>query len=129
MSHTKEPWKSYGRIKVNGVWHVGCAIDGTDKVTALTGYSGAGDEEESIANASRIIACVNACAGIPTEQLEAYPGAVLRVMQQRDELLAALHKYRDNVLFRIGSSSPYREVAQDYFDYINPILASVKGQP
>lgn len=47
-------------------------------------------------NARRIVACVNACAGIPTELVEqggfaAIPVATHReVKQQRDELLAAL---------------------------------------
>ena len=50
-----------------------------------------------------------------------------RLRKERDELLAALHKYRDNVLFRIGSASPYREVAQEYFDYIKPMLNRIKG--
>jgi len=39
------------------------------------------------------------------------------------KLRAALHKYRDSVLFRIGTGSPYRNVAQEYFDFIKPILA------
>lgn len=46
-------------------------------------------------NARRIVACVNACAGLPAEQLEVSPlGGVLNgvagLIAQRDELLAAL---------------------------------------
>lgn len=46
-------------------------------------------------DARRIVACVNACAGLPTEQLESSPlGGVLNgvagLIAQRDELLAAL---------------------------------------
>ena len=48
-----------------------------------------------IEDARRIVACVNACAGLPTEQLESSPpGGVLNgvagLIAQRDELLAAL---------------------------------------
>ena len=49
-------------------------------------------------NARRIVACVNACAGLPTEQLESSPlGGVLNgvagLIAQRDELLAALEAF------------------------------------
>ena len=49
-------------------------------------------------NARRIVACVNACAGLPTEQLEPSPlGGVLNgvagLIAQRDELLAALEAF------------------------------------
>ena len=40
----------------------------------------------------------------------------------------ALHKYRDNVLFRIGSASPYREVAHEYYEYIKPVLAKIRRE-
>lgn len=48
-----------------------------------------------IEDARRIVACVNACAGLPTEQLESSPpGGVLNgvagLIAQRNELLAAL---------------------------------------
>ena len=49
------------------------------------------------ANARRLVACWNACEGIPTEALEAYPAitgngikAIRAVEAQRDELLEAL---------------------------------------
>lgn len=48
-----------------------------------------------IEDARRIVACVNACAGLPTEQLESSPpGGILNgvagLIAQRNELLAAL---------------------------------------
>ena len=36
----------------------------------------------------RMSACLDACDGIPTAQLNAYPGAVLRIMEERDALRA-----------------------------------------
>ena len=51
-----------------------------------------------IEDARRIVACVNACAGLPTEKLESSPlGGVLNgvagLIAQRDELLAALEAF------------------------------------
>lgn len=48
------------------------------------------------ANASRIVACVNACEGVSTEVLEynSQHGGVLRLERQRDQLLAALEEAR-----------------------------------
>ena len=48
-----------------------------------------------IEDARRIVACVNACAGLPTEKLESSPpGGILNgvagLIAQRNELLAAL---------------------------------------
>lgn len=48
-------------------------------------------------DARRIVACVNACAGIPVEQLEAYPAAVMRVMKERDQLLAAVKSAKESL--------------------------------
>ncbi len=50
-------------------------------------------EDEQQANAFRIIAAVNACAGIPTGNLEA-GGALETIIKERDELLAALKEAR-----------------------------------
>lgn len=48
-----------------------------------------GDTEEEVqANARRLVACWNACDGISTEELEA--GAIQKLREQRDELIAAL---------------------------------------
>jgi hypothetical protein len=45
---------------------------------------------ERDANVARIVACVNACAGIPTEVLESLKdGALAKRMEERKELLAA----------------------------------------
>jgi hypothetical protein len=59
--HTKEPW----------------AIHNSKNLIAILDYEGKHlaelwqrKEYDSVANARRIVACVNACAGIPTEALE-----------------------------------------------------------
>ena len=49
--------------------------------------------------------------------------AVVASQAYAEQLRKALGKFRDDVLFRIGCSSPYRNVAKEYFEYIRPILS------
>ena len=83
--HTPEPWfwsEKYGEVcfrskEDDQSYGIACPVDLTEE-----------------ANARRIVACVNACAGLPTEVLERYKLGVIGVdykstKQQRDELLAA----------------------------------------
>jgi hypothetical protein len=61
--HTPEPWKVYdGR---GGYIYVGPAVPDDPVVAVCHDYLA-----DSAANARRIVACVNACAGIPTEELD-----------------------------------------------------------
>ena len=90
--HTPEPW-ILGRA---------CTVVSDTPVPGMGGsdaveYYGGHLIGESIvdANARRIVACVNACAGLPTEQLESSPpggiiNGVAGLIAQRNELLAAL---------------------------------------
>lgn len=58
-------------VRYDGKEHIAVVSSlNPDKIVALCGLSGAADELESIANADRIAACLNACAGLTTEQLE-----------------------------------------------------------
>ena len=59
MNHSKEPWTV--DINSNDAWIK--QADGQH----ITGY---GNGEVSVADAERIVACVNACRGIPNEELE-----------------------------------------------------------
>lgn len=94
--HTPEPWayyddrKSTGRIEIVGLGKTVSRI-----------YLSVPDED--VANARRITACVNACAGIDTELLEiiedndkTLAGVIANVEKQRDELLAALERFMDS---------------------------------
>lgn len=61
-------------------------------------FRGRRREGEDIQNARRLVACWNACEGIPTEALEVSPNLEdvwNCVVAQRDELLAALIMVRD----------------------------------
>ena len=82
MNHTKEPWKADLRLGCFAIYPNGqdrncleCARD-----DAIVYQNGRGDKSspdgyryltaEQEANAKRIVACVNACAGITNEALE-----------------------------------------------------------
>ena len=68
MNHTQGKWAA-GIATIDGKECFAVGLSGTTKITAVTGHVGAADEDESIANAYRIEACINACDGISTEKL------------------------------------------------------------
>lgn len=99
MTHSKEPWrqgKAYNAIVSDDA--CGPMVNGAEAVAHYGGYMVA----ESVAeeNRRRIVACVNACAGLDTELLEniAMLGDTLKdridalrtEANQRDQLRAAL---------------------------------------
>ena len=92
--HTKEPWKY---IEVIG----GCSVYAGQIQILSYMYS---PDAENRANARRIVACVNACAGITIEALEG--DKIIWVSEsdhshlerQRDELLAAAKEYASHYL-------------------------------
>ena len=135
--HTPEPWVM--STKANGNWwHISA---GNQAIAAVHAASKKRNEPYASmfeANARRIIACVNACAGLPTEQLESSPlGGVLNgvagLIAQRDELLAAL----EGVLAIVSDSTGVAgyhlngDIADwDEFDEINAgytAIAKAKG--
>lgn len=81
MIHTCEPWSidKYGSLYTpSGQLLLGGVV---------TPMTAGVNRDTANANARRIVACVNACAGIPNGNLEA--GGVLdTVIKERDELLA-----------------------------------------
>jgi hypothetical protein len=112
MSHTKEPWQvTEGDLIItdkNAVIAVassGCGYNGNIRPRTIS-------DEQKGENARRIVACVNACAGIQNDILEneMFRGAMnskaylIDAIQQRDELLEALKKitYQSNGKTFIG---------------------------
>lgn len=101
QQHTPEPW----RVRTIGD---DCFITAATEPGMAYGpeimgddYTGYGDAERKKADARRIVACVNACAGISTENLEALVGTSIlaranrhfdTAIKQRDELLDALEE-------------------------------------
>ena len=93
--HTPEPWS----VDPDSTDYCASILDANGADTILLGdYA---DWWMTKANARRVVACVNACAGIPTYQLTAENdnptnlGEVIdAIRDQRDELLAALERCR-----------------------------------
>lgn len=90
-------------------------------------------DEETIANARRLVACWNACEGISTDALEsgvtlieAFQREEIRAdiaERQRDELLAAFER-----LIGAYSNSHSPSVRQDCWDHARRAIANVKGE-
>ena len=81
MQHTKEPWNGKNiPLTASALERVGFYIVFTNNPAT---------KDEAEANARRIVACVNACAGISTETLEAMPAGPSAIERQREQLLAA----------------------------------------
>lgn len=95
-TYTPEPWHQSGVItQIKRVIDIG-ADDNSNVAQCLTGDNVGGDDIAK-ANARRIVACVHACKGIPTDGLEKLvagladqPIAYVGMKQQRDELADAL---------------------------------------
>lgn len=137
--HTPEPWfwsEKHGEICFTSMYDdqsygMSCPVD---------------MEDES--NSGRIIACVNACAGIPTIWLESGTTGCLQnvrterndYQKQRDELLAALEKMnrayvnliengRDRIIDLGGKCDPLdvMERSDPNLKESRAVIASVKG--
>ena len=99
--HTPEPWRTDAEC--------GFPQDIHDSKGNLFLRCGSDFDNEIYgeANARRIVACVNACAGCATEVLETapvgffnstygHPKYLEEITKQRDELLAALERFMDS---------------------------------
>jgi hypothetical protein len=87
MSHTKEPWEVR-------------EVDGAIIIAGKDGFVLDGENEK--VDARRIVACVNACAGIPTGDLEKNQGAVLRIgvnklIAEHDQLTARVKELEESL--------------------------------
>lgn len=116
--HTPEPWTAARRSAVVEI-HAQNDMVGIFQGTLL-------DADE--ANARRIVACVNACAGMPQDDVDALTqaGGVMGLTvyaddmrQQRDQLLAAIEGVLANCPDAEGLSSAYANA--------RAAIAAVKG--
>lgn len=140
--HTEEPWlvsMESGGVRV-------MAEDCDGRYTLADMYS-----DRQYDNARRIVACVNACQGIPTKRLEAGAADVLadslELKEQRDELLAKLESLVGDVkaliedsggvygLHKNGDPAPWDELVaggsyEEWLRSLNDatdLIAKVKG--
>ncbi len=94
--HTAGPWEVVDSMTVRGPFRMGDDSAPGIQICSLPGFM---SHDERMANARRIVACVNACEGISAEVLQAMPFSAAvaeesrryrEAVAQRDELLAAL---------------------------------------
>ena len=106
--HTAEPWD----LMPHGIIYGGpvqqCANGSTKSQIAMTIGADFMAPGEQQANARRIVACVNICAGISTEDLEQHSDIVSAQLATehaqetlRDELAAALTKVTSDLFYQI----------------------------
>lgn len=109
--HTKEPWSHFNSGRTNAIYD-----GGRREIVAWMGFDRSDrSKSEHRANARRIVACVNACAGIPTARLECGAADVLaysmELKQQRDELLAALKATRGQWIHSVNANQCLAAIA------------------
>lgn len=119
--HTPEPWH-VGRKLAIGVY-------GPDDDSVIAMCDSMGEAASDKANARRIVACVNACAGIDTAQLETEAGKLFPqprlLTAQRDELADALRNLTEaaSLIVERWSSGDLAEAVRS----LNVELASTRG--
>lgn len=140
MSHTKEPWVIDGDERHpdgSGAFISAYFSQPDGGRIGKTFFNCGIDEEMCRANARRIVACVNACAGIETPTLE---GLSLRkmaddyrsAMRQRNELLAALKATRvtlerANIHYVIADTLWHTE-HETLFDFIDVAIEKAEAE-
>jgi len=112
--HTKEPWKA----ELHKTIHPNTKMYWLNENTSIG--------TENAADARRIVACVNVCAGLREDELA--HGVVpannfILMREQRDELLAEIKAARDSLLESEGASWAY-DIAQ-----INAAIAKAEATP
>lgn len=122
--HTPEPWieagPSYGKphpVEINSIVPVN--IEEGELVEDICTFDHSNNHEQNAANARRIVACVNACAGISTEVLEA-PGPGIETAKQivkENELLTA---QRDSLLSALRALYGWQRAEVEHFGATTP---------
>ena len=133
--HTPEPW-------VRGERLLDIVSSKGNLVARLAGTAGKCEVED--ANLRRIVACVNACAGWETNQLEvmelgSLKESLVRVMQQRDdlqaqvdELLKALRIARESMLRARSVMCKYDDTPMSQemeIITIDHVIKKITGEP
>lgn len=123
--YTPEPW-SLDVYGPRGKEEAEADIFGGDDVSIIDGSSGL----VSPANARRIVACVNACAGIPDNKLS--DGCILELAVEQEIAIMKLEKQRDELLAALEGltgwfNSETKDSAYKYLDKAEQAIAKAKG--
>jgi hypothetical protein len=116
--HTPEPWAAYA-AKFSGIESIAIAkkdIPKTERNRAVAVISPVFiSDDEDIANARRIVACVNACSGIPLEVLESPGYSVKAELDSLDEQIRLRFEAEKNL-------STYRHEIEKLNESIRAVL-------
>ena len=144
--HTPEPWRigrftgpgSYEKVRETcGAMDV--VVD-TDSGPYVLAGCNINFPDDAKANARRIVACVNACAGIPTEALEdgsaraerdalreMTGGTFYEIKKQRDELLDEFNAYKEGSEEAFGTVVAQKQAAEARLQTMQSTIASQQG--
>jgi hypothetical protein len=152
MEHTPTPWKVYnstdvftdlGQANRQGIhadkttaWHIAdCSVGKTLVDGDLVELS----FKEAQANARRIVACVNACEGVETENLERgiikqmgeewnenHPAELERLRQQNAALVDALTRIRDHMDMDGYEAGAWKALALEMADVARAAIAEAE---
>lgn len=96
MNHTKEPWEARRDPSYYGI---ASEVYAGDKF--ILGTGGVHSPSELEANTKRIVACVNACAGITNEALEAgYIKHLVETDKKRHEFLCSISDIKKEYTYK-----------------------------
>lgn len=124
--HTPEPWRVAAKALVR--------LDSAYLIEAVENHDfkyGATLAATSQQDARRIVACVNACTGLPTEWLEKNAltdcTSSHKLIKQRDDLLAALEDAVETIEWMNGCSSPAVDEVEKAIREGNSAISKAKG--
>ncbi|MDM5134029.1 hypothetical protein OB953_00180 [Aeromonas salmonicida] len=125
--HTNEPWHAAEIARDSDTFVKICHANGGTIAKLWIDVDDSDFSDGQRADARRIVACVNALRGVPTEELErhhlAHAGEVrfrIEMTRQRDELLAAL----EGMLQWVAYAPPHD---LSYLDRAHAAIAKAKG--
>lgn len=107
----------------------------TEDLAAARFYSGGGNRQSNRLYATRLAACINACAGISTEELEAITATggmlgpradIAAIAKQRDDLLAALVRALHKLTAYIGVFNGDKELTEAVLPMVRAAIASTE---
>ena len=99
--HTQEPWRANDAQ---------ADIDGPNGEPVAVCYCNDESGDDAKENARRIVACVNACAGIPTDMLERFNAIVVAMYE-----VSNIEKQRDTLLKLVECISQQTPEKPDYW--------------
>jgi hypothetical protein len=124
--HAPEPWKLIlGTLGISDEKYLKAVVDSAGKEVRVKGMTLSSGPEPG-ANARRIVACVNACATISTQDLES--GYLSRVREDRDRLREALSNAETRIVQQRRDGCTDEELAQTVDEVRAALAATAKKE-